>query len=176
MSESVDILNKRLVEYYGRSPAGLPLYRLVFSDSQTEKRLGEFEEFSGKIFLRRFFGVREVPKYSYIKGRWILEVWLPISNPEIYNSEYNGSYEPVWVFQDANGNHQQPIWKAIQLLISWNENKIRKDAKMIETEEREELERQEQEDFEKLDDQMPSLVSKLASKEAISVPKEYNNE
>lgn len=176
MSESVDTLNKRLAEYYGRSPAGLPIYRLVFSDSQTEKRRGEFEEFLGKIFLRRVFGVREVPKYPYVKGRWILEVWLPISHPEIYNSEYNGSYEPLWVFQDINGNHQQPIWKAIQLLISWNENKVRKDAKMVEAEEEEERQRQEQKDFEILDNQMPSLVSKLASKEAVSVPKEYKNE
>lgn len=176
MNESVDTLNLRLSDLYGRSAEGRPYYRLVFSTSQTEKRRGEFEDYYGKIFLRRFVGVREVPKYSYAKDRWILEVLLPIKNSEIFGSEYFGSYEPLWVFQDKDGNFLQPNWKVIEIIIHWNHNREVKSPADMERDEEAWYAKQEQQEFERLDDEMPTVVSKLASREGITVPKEYKNE
>jgi len=175
MNESVDTLNKRLTTLYGRNSDGRPVYRLVFSTSQVEKRRGEFEDYYGKIFLRRFVGVREVPKYPYCMDRWVLEILLPIYNPEVFGSEVYGSYEPLWVFQDKDGNFLQPIWLAIETIINWNRNLIKKSPSDFEAEEQKELEKQEAEEFEKLDNAVPALVSQLHSKEAIVVPKEYDN-
>ena len=176
MNESVDTLNTRLTTLYGRSPDGRPIYRLVYSTTQLEKRWGEFEDYYGKIFLRRFSGVREVPKYPYCKDRWVLEVLLPVYNPEIYQSDLYGSYEPLWVFQDKNGNFLQPIWKAVELIIVWNHNKPeKKNDVQIESEHQAQLEREEAEEFEKIDNQVPYIADKLHEGEAITVPKEYDN-
>jgi len=102
----INQVNARLRLHYGSNLVGLPFFRLVFSDRQLEKRFGVYQEFYGKIFLREFVGVREVPKYNYLKGKWVLERWIPPAyayTPDIPDSS-EGSYEPIYVFQDAAGN------------------------------------------------------------------------
>jgi len=87
---------------WGVNPQGDPIMRLVWSDDQRELRRGEFNEFYGDILLRTVTGVQEVPKYSWIHERWILERWAP---PESVKHDdlpewQKGSYEPIYVFQD----------------------------------------------------------------------------
>jgi hypothetical protein len=100
----VEILNQYL-KAHGVNDFGQPLYRVVWSDFQLEHRRGVFRDFIGKIFLREFVGVKEVPKYNFIKERWILERWFPPSmawHPELPDSS-QGNYEPLYVFQDRLG-------------------------------------------------------------------------
>lgn len=103
MSEAGRI-NPILKGRFGCNDYGQPIFRIVWSDAQTEKRFGIFNEFSGPIFLREIRGLKEVPKYSYLKSVWVLERWLP---PEkCYTDEIpatkEGSYEPLFAFMDDN--------------------------------------------------------------------------
>lgn len=106
MNINVDNINKRLTSKFGTNLTGLPFFRIIWSDSLQERRIGVFQEHLGKVFLREFRGLRECPKYSYIKARWIVERWLPPAlayDPAIPDT-VNGSYEPIYVFQDVQGN------------------------------------------------------------------------
>lgn len=111
----VQDINARLVKVYGRDFAGRPLYHLVFSDTQLEKRAGVFADYYGHIFVREFVGVREVPKYrSYIQGCWVLEKLIHGNIPELL---VNFSYEPIWVFRDKKGKPVQPHWWAVEMIL-----------------------------------------------------------
>jgi len=101
--------NRRLKDNYGIWENGLPNYRLVWSEDQYEKRIGEFDIVTESgIFLRKEVGVKEVPKYRYFREKWVLEKIFPINGPGLTEK---WSYEPVYAFV------QFPSWKAIQFLI-----------------------------------------------------------
>lgn len=111
-------INRRLLAY-GKTPNREPIWRLVWSDDQRELRTGRFNEFSGAIFLRTVHDTREVPKYPFIKGRWILEKWIPPNvafTPELPNSR-EGSYEPMYVFEDAKHNKLPLRWDVCEICI-----------------------------------------------------------
>ena len=160
----IDIINKRLVNVYGKSLDGRANYRLVWSDSQFETRVGDFSEYYGDIFVRNYKGAKEVPKYNYIKERWILEKLEYISNPEILTSN-NGTYEPIWVFQDKNGNYLDPIWRAVEFIL----DALSKPA-IKETETAEDIRRR-SENYKKYivdycEDKNPYLAGKIHDREA----------
>lgn len=110
-------LNNKLSER-GRSLDGRPIWRLVWAPNQLEKRIGDFSDFYGSIFLRRRRELRTVPKYWYIGPRWVLErlTFLPASASihrelvsqsvelDIFAPVKNGTYEPIYVFQDSENN------------------------------------------------------------------------
>lgn len=112
---TVDEINKKLVEKYGCDLYNNPKFRIVWTSSQTEKRKGTFNEFYGSIFVRQVTGIREVPKYPFAKERWVLEGISP--NPYSEEVDSKLSYEPLWVFQDKDGNFLMPVWRAIELII-----------------------------------------------------------
>ena len=110
-------LNKKLADR-GRSLDGRPIWRIVWSTSQREMRRGKFSDYYGKIFLREVEEVRNVPKYWYNPDRWVLErlTFLPpnaaihkellsqTSSLDIQTPVYNGTYEPIYVFEDKDKN------------------------------------------------------------------------
>jgi hypothetical protein len=115
----INQINRRLALNYGFTLIGLPYFRLAFSDNLTEKRFGVYAEFYGKIFIREIRGLREVPKYSFLKGRWVLERWIPpvyAHTPEVPATS-EGSYEPIFVFQGEDG-------KALEVSEEWCEKVI----------------------------------------------------
>lgn len=95
-------LNKYLEETYGKTIEGFPLFRLVWTTDQLEKRLGTFRDFSDhscEIFLREVTEVREVPKYPFAMDRWALEVIKPVEKEYgIMDAKY--TYEAFYFFQD----------------------------------------------------------------------------
>ena len=102
---NINKMNKTLKESYGSTLAGNQIFRIVWSTKELEKRIGEFNEFYGPIFLRTLRGMREVPKYPFVKDRWVLERFLPPElayTPEIPSSAH-GTYEPVYVFETESG-------------------------------------------------------------------------
>ena len=117
--EAVKRLNKKLTETYGKHNDGRPYFRLSWSNDQREMRYGTFREFIGPIFLREETGVRERKKYPWIKDRWVLEkLTFPKSRywgPELIGL-WEGSYEPVWVF-NRNNEYQIPVWVALERLV-----------------------------------------------------------
>jgi hypothetical protein len=110
-------LNTKLEER-GRTLDGRPIWRLTWSTSQREKRKGKFSDYYGNIFLREVEQVREVPKYWNNPNRWVLErlCFLPpnasihrevlsqTSDLDIFSPTMNGTYEPIYFFQDGLGN------------------------------------------------------------------------
>tara|TARA_Y100000310_G_scaffold26486_1_gene25270 strand:+ start:8564 stop:9118 length:555 start_codon:yes stop_codon:yes gene_type:complete len=115
--EEIEVINKRLQEYFGRDLAGRPNFRLTWSEHETEVRIGNFEDWtsSGNIFLRSFFGAREVRKYQYVQPRWVLErLFWNVCNPELLAKF---TYEPLWTFQDKDGDYLFPVWPAVELVV-----------------------------------------------------------
>lgn len=70
-----EAINKLLIDKFGiDTVTGLPMWRLVYSDSQYNKERGTFEDYTdGGIYLRTVTEVREVPKYPYLRGLYLLE-------------------------------------------------------------------------------------------------------
>lgn len=162
-------INDRLLRIYGKFFDGLPLYRLVWSDSQTESRFGEFDEYFGKIFLRHFVGIKEMPKYIHAPHRWILERrQIRGSNPELPDSI---GYEPLWVFENDEGP-VEPAWWAIERIIyAVTHPQPKKTQKDFIAEEEAELKKEKQALLEKLDDIiMSDIQSALHYDEGIVVP------
>lgn len=118
----VDSINEKLLLYYGRELDGRQRYRVVWSTTQLETRVGEFNEFYGDIFLRKFVGIKEVPKYPYDKDRWVIERLFYIKNPEIL-AEKPGSYEPIYVLKGPTGEFLPLNWKVVDLVVNYAEKK-----------------------------------------------------
>jgi hypothetical protein len=111
--ESVETLNQRLIDHYGvDSNTNQPQFRIVFSDEQFEKRLVGYTP-EGLHLLHPV--IREMPKYSYIDGMYLLERLVIIDEPELPGVKL--SYEPVWVFRDVHNNPLPPIWDAAKIVI-----------------------------------------------------------
>jgi hypothetical protein len=124
-----EILNIYL-KAQGKSITGEYLYRLVWSDNILENRYGTFNEFTSPgLFVRTFTGIKLVPKYSYIKERWILEKWAPgnlTRNPETPDASA-GDYIPVYVFEDGKGKYLPPTRRVLEFLIGSLNGNVRKD-------------------------------------------------
>lgn len=117
--ETIEQINKRITERYGLAvDDGKPKFRLVWSDSQLETRIGHFGIYSGDVWLRDEYGAHLAPKYSHIKSRWLLEIhYRGVMPKEILSSD---PYEILWTFDE----NQMPLFKAVELIIySW-ENQL----------------------------------------------------
>lgn len=114
--ESLEIINRRLGENYGKYLDGKPLFRVVWSEDEIEKRLSNHNAFGIELLVPI---VIEVPKYrQYIQNKWILErlVEVPIINKEeVLN---NLSYEPIWVFENGKGEALPYRWDVIAIVIN----------------------------------------------------------
>lgn len=115
--ENVKIINRALETSYGRALDGKPKFRVVFSNDLFEVRRGQFERYTeGGIYLGSFEGVQKAPKYTYIRDKYILEVYTK-AFPEIFGRsilhssgtiESGDFYEPLRVFKDKDNNYLPP--------------------------------------------------------------------
>jgi len=112
--EEISAINKRLLDHYGRFTDGRANWRVVWSDDQFEKRWVTSTTEGFELITPL---VAEVPKYSYIPHRYILERLVPVPNFVESDLFEKTSYEPIWTFQDNEGNPLPPIWEAVYLLI-----------------------------------------------------------
>ena len=114
-------INKALRDF-GLNFRGELLFRVVFSDEQFEMRRGEFNEFSpsGLIFLRTVETVKKCKKYPVIKGKWILEKWIPPDacyTDEIVSAQGVGTYECIYIFQDIDRNYLEPNYEVTMIIM-----------------------------------------------------------
>lgn len=117
LTETILSLNKQLREHYGiDSITSLPIWRIVFSEEQFEKRLMQHSDGGVLLLIPE---VRLVKKYSqWINEKYVLErlVLVPeISQDELPTQKL--SYEPIWVFQDSKGNYLPPKFEASKFVI-----------------------------------------------------------
>jgi hypothetical protein len=111
----VERINKKLGELYGKNLSGKHNFRVIWSDDQLEFRDGTFNDYYGSVFVRTFKGIRQVPKYSYIKERWILEILVP---PVMHHGlvDHNG-YEPLYVFESAKREYLVPKLEVCKIIL-----------------------------------------------------------
>lgn len=121
LAETIDSINSYLTNQFGiDTVSGLPIWRVVFSEDQFEKRLGTYEDSTpGGIYLRTVTEVREVPKYrQWIVKKYVLErmVVVPdVDKDSLPTSKV--SYEPIWVFEDKHGNYLPPRHDAAKFIV-----------------------------------------------------------
>ncbi len=103
IAKEVELINKSLIDNYGIDTfSSLPIFRVVWSDEQFEKRLMECTDAGIQLLTPE---VREVRKYwHWIRHRYILERLVLV--PEHQQVELAGvkiSYEPLWTFENSQG-------------------------------------------------------------------------
>lgn len=101
-----------------------PLYKLVWSTSELEMRHGTFREFCDDVFIKEVTETRWTRKYNYIHDRWILERWIPPGLCGTINElplSGQGSYEPIYVFEDGNRQYLSPNPKVLEFIIDMAE-------------------------------------------------------
>lgn len=114
--ESLEVINKRLIEYFGIAWNGMPIYRVVWSDDQLEMRQTEYDDKGVKLL---FPEIRELPKYRhYITSKFILEKLVELNSSAQEELKKKISYEPLWVYADKNDNALPPKWEVTQFVIN----------------------------------------------------------
>lgn len=109
--------NNQLQDLFGvDTVSGQQMWRLVWSDDQYEKRETDCTD-AGIQLLYPI--VKELPKYTYIKARYVLEHLVAV--PEINSHELPAqktSYEPVWTFETKSGEYLPPHLEACKYIIN----------------------------------------------------------
>jgi hypothetical protein len=122
-----DQINKWLSREY-RTIDNRPIYKLTWSDDARENRLGTFRDWDADgNFLREVTEVRSTKKYPYIHSRWIFEKLALLPPMKELPEIRQGSYEPVYVFEDRKGNYLLSNEKVIRFIIQCLEGRIIKD-------------------------------------------------
>jgi hypothetical protein len=111
LAEPIESINSQLVDLFGLDTiTGQPIFRLVWSEDQFEKRLTDRTD-SGIQLLTPV--VKLLPKYrQWINEKFVLErlVVVPEQNiPELAGIKL--SYEPIWVFRGKFDEYIPPtLW------------------------------------------------------------------
>jgi len=117
LPQDVININKRLVDHFGvDTVTGSAMWRISWSNDQYEKRLTDCTD-EGLTLL--YPEVRELPKYQWVKDRWILERLCLV--PEINLSELptqKQSYECMYPFENAyTGEALPPNFEAAKFVV-----------------------------------------------------------
>lgn len=110
------------LKQFGKDFKGNSLFRVSFSDKQTEIRRRIYNKYSssGLIFLGEVRETIECKKYPTIKSRWIIEKLVPPDSSytnEIVSAKENGSYECIYIFQDKNGEFLPLNQRVAEIII-----------------------------------------------------------
>jgi hypothetical protein len=180
MMEELKIINKGLLDTYGKTLDGKPRFRVIWSEQTFETRLGDFEDYTpAGIFIRRSREVRQVKKYSYLKDRFILEAYMPEqkSNPEVMNGD---GYEPLFVFQSSKGEFLKPHRWACDYVISRyltaiGGEVVKKNEDIVRREHEEEIDKEAAKFVEYLENESSDMMNSFRYGESVILPgKELN--
>lgn len=182
--ELVKRINKYLIDTYGLALDNTPKFRLVWSDDLFETRKGLFERYSGPIYLGSFDGIQKAPKYSYVKERWVLEVYTK-AYPEVFGPSIrhredtvmdSDGYEPLRVFQTRKKEYLPPnqevckiICDAFSELINRPVGRRLTEAQALSTEIAE-IDLETARFFEMLNGDDSTLIHQFRDKEAVILP------
>lgn len=113
--ERIEVINKRLLEHYGKFETNDANFRIVFSDDQIEKQLCDMTKEGFYLLTPE---VQEVKKYPWIHHKYVLERIVPVPDFQIPLLGRKVSYEPIWVFEDEDKNPLPPVWEAVYWLVN----------------------------------------------------------
>ena len=114
LRESIESINERLINEYGRSiDDGRPKFRVVFSMDQYEKRITTHNDKGEELMMPE---VRLLPKYKQWAGKcYILERLIPVvGDTDLIEKVV---YEPLWVFRDKNKHYLPPFFEGCRFVI-----------------------------------------------------------
>ena len=115
LRESIESINKKLLEEYGTEFVNSPRFRVVFSEDQYEKRWTNYTDEEFELIHPE---VRLLPKYKqFIQAKYILERLVPVPEEVETDLTTKISYEPAWVFQDNKGNYLPPFFEGCVYVI-----------------------------------------------------------
>jgi hypothetical protein len=117
LTESINSINKQLSDLFGIDTiTGQSIWRVSWANDQYEKRLTDIT-IEGKELMQP--EVQLLPKYSYIRDRWILErlVLIPVVNMSELPTQ-KMSYECMWNFEDKYGNYLPPTVEGCKFVIN----------------------------------------------------------
>ena len=113
LRESIESINKKLIEEYGTEFGNAPRFRVVFSEDQFEKRMTNYTDEGFELLLPQ---VRLLPKYKqYVRAKYILERLIPVTGETDLITKV--SYEPAWVFRDKHDNYLPPFFEGCAHVI-----------------------------------------------------------
>jgi len=113
LRESIESINKKLLDEFGTEFGDAPRFRIVFSEDQYEKRFTDRTDEGFELLQPE---VRLLPKYKqYIREKYILERLIPVVGETDLITKV--SYEPAWVFQDKHGNYLPPFFEGCRHVI-----------------------------------------------------------
>ena len=173
----LEVINRALINRFGIDTNSTnPMYRVVFSDDQFEKRLTKFTDSGVELMIPE---VRLLPKYKqWIKHKYVLENLVVI--PEFQREELAGeklSYEPLFVFENDKGEPLPPKVEVATFIIEQvlaakaNRNPV---AKYTEDPEKAIKELEEMEEY--LHGNETSVTDALAYGTGVVVPNSYKKD
>ena len=179
--ESIETLNQRLIEYFGiDTVTGQAMFRIVWSDDQTEKRLMPTLD-SGVQLLHP--EIREVKKYPYMEHLYVLERLVLV--PDVNKEELAGlkmSYEPIWAYCYEDRTPVRPYWEATKFIVDTLYAAMGKTSlrKYVESEEESDTPEGRELRCDKIRDEIfgneTDTGDALAHKQGIVVPRNYTKE
>lgn len=182
LTEPIANINSYLKNLYGIDTlSNLPMWRVVFSEDELEKRYGTYDDYSpGGLFIRRVTEVREVPKYrQYIQERYILERLTII--PQINERDLPTqklSYEPMFTFETSKGDYLPPTIQACKFVVDTVYGALGKQSMAKYTDEESQVPVDER--LDKLQAELfgneTDIGDSLAHKSGVTVPKSYELE
>jgi hypothetical protein len=173
-------INKLLQEHFGiDTESGWCMWRISWSNDQYEMRLTDT---TPKGIALLFPEVMNMPKYSWIKNRWILEnlVLIP-EQQQMEIPQFKKSYECIWKFEDRRKEYIEPVFEAAKFIIdvvhaAKGYSPIRK---YIDPESKEPIEEKKKR-IDKLVEELfgdeSSLLGRTITGEAIAMPQNYIKE
>ena len=120
MPETIETLNQRLIDHFGKFENGSANYRISWSEDQIEKRV--CTHVNGVELL--FPEVIETRKYLYIHNKYVLERLIPTTGNQELTTKI--SYEPLWTYADKNDNAIAPNWIGTKFIIDTIHERIGK--------------------------------------------------
>lgn len=178
LAEPIESINQQLIDLFGIDTAtGQPMFRIVWSEDQYEKRLTDVSE-NGLILPTPM--LKLLPKYKqWIQERFVLERLVIV--PEQNVRELAGlkmSYEPLWVFRGKYDEYVPPTLWGSKFVIDTLYAAIGKSslAKYIDEEANNPVEVREKR-IDKLTEELfgdeSNILGRTITGEAIVVPQSY---
>ncbi len=118
--EGLKEFNNWLLRDFGYFDGGKPRYKLVWSEDEIEKVLSQYTREGFELLTPQI-----IEKYKYrqwIHERYVLEKLVAVPESHLEVSVYPMSYEPIYTFQNKNGDYLEPHYGATRFLINYLEN------------------------------------------------------
>jgi hypothetical protein len=120
LAEPIELINDLLKSHYGvDTVSGDSIWRVVWSEDQYEKRFGTYDDITPSgVYIRTVTEFRLVPKYKqWIHEKFVLERLVLVQAQNEHELTTKVSYEPIYVFEDANNNYLPPKFIAAKWVV-----------------------------------------------------------